>query len=343
MKILFDMLHPAHFHKLFPIWKELKKQGHKIIITARDKDVTYSLLKKNNINFIPLSKQGNGKLSLLFELIIRNLKLIRICLKENPDILIGFNGISISQVGWLLRIPSIYITDNENAKYLTWFGTPFATKILTEESFMKSYESKHYFIKGFFENTYLNSFIPDSSVLYENNLLEYNPRLIRENPPKIKPFAVVRFVAWKASHDFGEAGFNIEQKKELIKVLEKKGKIIISSEEELPKEFKKYENKSSPNKIHSLLYYAQVYIGDSQAMANESGILGTPAIRCNSLVDTNHSEGKFFKMTSIGRVYSTSKPKNAIDMALSLYGKKKPILKNKDTIPSIVYEILNSK
>jgi len=33
------------------------------------------------------------------------------------------------------------------------------------------------------------------------------------------------------------------------------------------------------------LYYANVYIGDSQTMATEASVLGTPAIRSNSFAE----------------------------------------------------------
>jgi len=33
-----------------------------------------------------------------------------------------------------------------------------------------------------------------------------------------------------------------------------------------------------------VLYYAEMYIGDSQTMSSEAAVLGTPAIRCNDFV-----------------------------------------------------------
>ena len=324
MKILFDMLHPAHVLKFKEVIKKLKEDGHKVIVTSRDKDVTCHLLNAFMIPHTTISKMGKGKLSLLKELISRNLKLLKICLKEKPDVLVGFNGISIAQVGWLLRIPSVYVTDDEDAKLLTTLGIPFATKVLTEESFELSYKPKHYFIDGFFEQTYITGFIPNPSVLEDNNLKED------------EPFSVVRFVAWKAIHDVGEKGLSQEYKLKLIKKLEEKGKVLVSTEETLPIEFKRYKIKSNPEKIHSLLFYASMYVGDSQAMANEAGMLGTPSIRCNTLVETIHSSGKFAAMQKLGRVYSTSNPVNAIEFALKNYGKRKPVLVNKNTISSII-------
>ena len=47
-------------------------------------------------------------------------------------------------------------------------------------------------------------------------------------------------------------------------------------------DFLQYELNISYDKIHSLLYYATMYIGDSQTMTSEAAILGTPAIKCNT-------------------------------------------------------------
>lgn len=316
--------------KFKEIIKQLKAEGHKVIVTSRDKEVTCYLLDAFMIPHTQISKMGEGKLALLKELIFRNLKLLKICLKEKPDVLIGYNGISIAQVGWLLRIPSIYVTENEDAKLLTKLGTPFATKVLTETSFEMSYEPKHYFMDGFLEQTYITDFVPDPSVLEDNDL------------EKGEPFSVVRFVAWNATHDIGEKGLPTEYKLKLIEKLEKKGRVLVSTENPLPLEFERYRIKSSPEKIHSLLFYAQVYVGDSQSMANEAGMLGTPAIRCNTLVDSMHASGKFSAMQNLERVYSTSDPADAIEYAIRNYGKKKPILGNKNTVPSIIKVITSS-
>ena len=47
-------------------------------------------------------------------------------------------------------------------------------------------------------------------------------------------------------------------------------------------ELERYQLKIPPEKIHHLLYYATMFIGDSQTMTSESAILGTPALKCNS-------------------------------------------------------------
>jgi predicted glycosyltransferase len=70
----------------------------------------------------------------------------------------------------------------------------------------------------------------------------------------------------------------------LVNLLKKKGKIIISSEGKLPEEFEKYKYKIAPEKIHHVLYYANMYIGESGTMATEAAVLGTPTIHIGPLV-----------------------------------------------------------
>ena len=68
----------------------------------------------------------------------------------------------------------------------------------------------------------------------------------------------------------------------MIKDLKSHGKIFITTERKIEPELKKYQLKISPEKIHSLMYYATMLIGDSQTMTSEAALLGTPAIKCNS-------------------------------------------------------------
>jgi hypothetical protein len=73
--------------------------------------------------------------------------------------------------------------------------------------------------------------------------------------------------------------------------------VFITTEKNIDDEFKPYQIKLSPEKVHSLMYYATMFVGDSQSMTSEAAILGTPAIRCNTFV------GKLHTLNEIERVY----------------------------------------
>ena len=165
--------------------------------------------------------------------------------------------------------------DSEVVKVTNRYVVPLATCVITPGSFGLSYGKKHLRIGGLFENCYLapSVFKPEENVIEQYRLKQ--------------PYAVLRFVGWYANHDVNNSGFTLEQKKQLIAAIEPHMKVYISSEKELPEELQAYRLPTPANKIHHVLAYADLYLGDSQTMATEAALLGTPAIRSNSFVGPN--------------------------------------------------------
>ncbi|NLP24695.1 MAG: hypothetical protein GX382_09295, partial [Syntrophomonadaceae bacterium] len=95
------------------------------------------------------------------------------------------------------------------------------------------------------------------------------------------PFIIVRFVSWDASHDVGQHG--ILDKVGLVKALEQYGRVLITSEGALPPELQPYQIRVSPEKLHDLLYYATLYVGEGGTTASEAVMLGTHAIIVSTL------------------------------------------------------------
>ncbi|RLF94360.1 hypothetical protein DRN50_05610, partial [Thermococci archaeon] len=101
-----------------------------------------------------------------------------------------------------------------------------------------------------------------------------------------------------------------------VKELERFGEVFITSESPLPSEFEKYRIKAPPEKMHDLLYYATMYIGEGATMATEAGILGTPSIYVSSLVGTM---GNFEELEKrYGLVYAFQDPNLALERATEL-------------------------
>ena len=91
-------------------------------------------------------------------------------------------------------------------------------------------------------------------------------------------YIIIRFGSWSASHDICSKGIKRGSESVFVKSLERYGRVFISSERTLPTELQKYRLNVRPEDIHSVLYFAQLYIGEGETMAVESAILGTPAI-----------------------------------------------------------------
>ena len=167
--------------------------------------------------------------------------------------------------------------DDEVEPLFVKYGHPFADTILSPVDTPRK-SKKTVYVNAYHELAYLhpNHFKPDPSVLQDAGVKEGDP------------FFIMRFNAFKAHHDVGVVGLTIENKRRLVDYLSSKGKVFITTERDIDDEFKPYQLKVSPEKAHSLMYYATMLVGDSQTMTSEAAVLGTPAIRCNTFVGRIH-------------------------------------------------------
>lgn len=299
MKVMVWVGHPKHVHFWKNIVRGLISHGHEVKILAVEKDITWYLLNAYNLEYEAVGKNYNGLMKKAYGLIKNDFTALRIAKSFNPDILVS--GISLSHVSRLIKKPCITLTDTENARLAYQLSVPFSDCILTPSCFKGAIHSKkHVKYNGYEELAYLHSnyFNPDPSILDYLDIKEK------------EKFIVMRFVSWKASHDKGDIGFT--DKIKLVESLQTYGKVLISSEATLPEELEKYKINIPSEKIHHLLYYSDLHIGESSSMAAESAILGTPSI----FVSTSR-RGFTDDLEHNDMLYSFSDPINAQENALN--------------------------
>lgn len=276
MRILIDIGHPAHVHYFKNLAKILRSKGHGVIITVKNLSSAIGLLEKLGFDYLVLPEKSDS----LFGKAINQFKydwfLLKICRKYKIDFAIGVS-ITIAHLSRISKIKSFVFDDDDDdvqPLFVKW-GHPFTTELLSPAVLRGKQRRKDVvYYPGYHELAYLhpNRFSPDEKILTELGL------------KKGDPFFILRFNAFKAHHDIGVNGLSLEQKKQLVGFLIKKGKVLITGERELEPEFEPYKITISSDKIHSLIYYATMFIGDSQTMTSEAAVLGTPAVRCNSFV-----------------------------------------------------------
>lgn len=272
MRILIDIGHPAHVHYFRNMARILTKKGHIVLFTVRKKEIAIDLLDLYKLPYVVVGETKEGLFSKVGNIVQVEREILKCAKKFRPDIFVGFGSFYAAHVAFLLGKRCFIFEDSESSFFTNSLYRPFADHILTPDSFRSNYGKKQTRFKGYIELAYLHPayFKPNPKVLEALNLR------------KGEKFFVLRFVGWKASHDIGKSGYNLEQKRKLIRFLGRYGKILITSERPLLKEFDKYRIKVPYNKIHDLLYFATMFISDSQTMTTESALLGTPAIRYNS-------------------------------------------------------------
>ena len=129
---------------------------------------------------------------------------------------------------------------------------------------------------------------------------------------------ILRFVSWKATHDAGHKGITLENKIRAVREFEKYARVFISSEAELPGELQQYKIHIAPDRMHDAIAFASLLYGESSTMAEESAMLGVPAIYLfnNSTYYTTHLEDKYGLLFNYSE--SAADQVEAIDKGLEL-------------------------
>ncbi len=279
--ILIFLAHPAHFHLFRTTIAYFKDNGVSPIVVIKSKDILEKLLNDEGVHFINIlrsEKKTKSKIGLLFEaitgLIIRDIKLLKIAVKHKPRLLIGTDW-SVAHVGFLTSIPSIITNEDDTlATPENKYFYPFAKHLLLPSCCDKGmWLNKRISYNSYHELAYLHpdTFIPNQSVVSTFN-------------PDLQPYVLIRLVKLTASHDIGKSGLSSDLLDEIIFKLSKKFKVFITSEKPLSDKYEKYRISLNPIDIHHALFYANLFIGDSQTMAAEAGVLGTPFIRYSDFV-----------------------------------------------------------
>jgi predicted glycosyltransferase len=277
MNILFYLGHPAHFHLFKHCIRHLKDHGHGVQIFIKSKDVLEDLLQKNDLEYVNLLSEGrpNTRPAIALSLLKRDWRLRKCIRFRKPDLMLGTSA-EIAHIGRLLHIPSIVVNedDAEAVPYFAKLAYPLATHILAPSICrVGKWNGKTIRYEGYHELAYLHPrwFIPDISRLLPHNLGK-------------KRFFVVRFSSLAAHHDIGKKGISDRMVERIITLLSPHGDVVISSERELEPHLEKWRIRIDPADIHHALYFADMYIGDSQTMTAEAAVLGTPALRFNDFV-----------------------------------------------------------
>jgi predicted glycosyltransferase len=301
MRVLIAVQHPAHVHFYRHAIDELERAGHTVRVVARAKDVATDLLSAYDIPYEELSQAGDSLAQLALGQLRYEARLLSRARSFQPDVLTAVGGLSVAHVGWLLGIPSVAFIDNEGVAS-TRATVPFADVVCTPRGLRSDYGDGHRRYDGYHELAYLH---PD----------RFQPEPDRLRAFGVEPderYFVCRFVGWGAHHDVGQSGLSRAGMTRLVDTLADRGPVYITTEEPLPDRFERHRLPVPPELIHDLLAGAALYAGDSQTMATEAAVLGTPAVRSNSFAGGTDMSNFVDLETRYGLLYSRGDERTAL-------------------------------
>jgi predicted glycosyltransferase len=306
MRLQFYLGHPAHFHLFKNAILSLKLKGHDIAVLIKKKDILQELLDRAEIEYKNILSEGrkDSKAGIFVGMIKRDFRSMKFARKFKPDILIG-TSVENSHLTKFLGIPSINVNEDDAAAVPLYakLSYPWASEILTPTVCNNGkWEAKSVKYPGYHELAYLhpNHFTPDKSIA---------EKYVKTN----SPYFIIRFARLNAHHDKKVSGIETHIAERLINMLTPHGEVYITSERELEPQFEPYRMCINPLDIHHVMAFAALYIGDSQTMAAESGVLGTPFVRFNDFVgklgyldelENNYKLGYGIKPTDKNKLYS---------------------------------------
>ena len=273
MRILIDIGHPAHVHYFKNLYWELIQHKHKVYITCKSINSITTLLKYYKIPFTELGDKGNGIREKIFKQVKDVKKIANLIRKRDIKLAIGVSALAVHS-SKITKCKSILFDDDDQAvqPLTSKYVTPFADCVISPDILKYEKLKNAIYYPGTHELAYLHPkrFTPNPEVL-EKYGLSIDDK-----------YYILRFNAFKAHHDIKEGGMNLNQKRQLIKLLEQYGKVFITTEKEIDPEFERYRIPIEPYEMHSFLAYSQMLVSDSQTMSSEAAVLGIPSFRCNT-------------------------------------------------------------
>jgi predicted glycosyltransferase len=307
MKILVYLGHPAHFHNYKISIKEWQSNGNEVFILIKKKDVLEELLLSEEFRFWNILSEGRSdtKMGIFLGTLKRTLALFTFCVKHKPDILTG-TSVENSFVGAILRIPVVNINEDDAAVVPLYakLSYPLANVILNPNVCNSGkWNKKAIKYNSLHELAYLHPdhFSPNRSIV--DKYFDSN-----------KNYFLIRFAKLTAHHDIGKTGISNDIAQQIIDILQPLGEVYITSERQLEKQFEPFRINIAPKDIHHIMAFTKLFIGDSQTMAAEAGVLGIPFIRFNDFVgqigylnelELSYKLGVGIKTSEIEKIYST--------------------------------------
>lgn len=271
-RILIDIGHPGHVHLFKHLAHYFINDGDKVLFTVRDKECELALLEHEEFDYVCFGKHYKTLRGKIWGLVKFDTLMLKTALQFRPDVFLSHGSIYAAHTAAVLGKPHMSMEDSGNMEQIRLYR-PFTDTILTSDIFDKNLGPKQKRYNGYHELAYLhpNRFSPCADSL-KNAGIDVN-----------KPYALLRFISWNATHDRGQKGLDNNEKYALVKYLNEKMDVYISAEVELPTDLEKYQLRIQPPLLHDLLSCARIVISEGATIAAEAAVLGTPSAYVNSI------------------------------------------------------------
>jgi len=298
---------PAHAHLYRNAVTELREQGHDVLVLARDYGCTVALLEYYDLPHEVYGRCETTKFSLVRRLPGHYVRIVRLARSFDPDLIFGM-GAYAAHAGAVTRTRTILVLDSEPTSVDHLISQPFADALVTPAAFRKDLGANHFVFDGFKESAYLH---PD--------VVETDPTVRDALGVGDDPYVICRFNAFGSHHDVGQSGFSPAERERLIEALSESATVLVSDEGD-EMDFDSVPARPfdvHPARMHDALAGASLVVADTQTIATEAALLGTPTIRSNSFVGESDM-GNFVELGEAGLLENLRETDAVLDLATEI-------------------------
>jgi len=274
MKAVISIEHPAWAHQFRRLSETLRRQGHEVLLLAVDKDKSYALLDAFELPYERIAPTtGTNLLHKGWLFFLTTWRMYLACRRFRPDVFLGRASPMLALCAFFLGRPHILFEDTEHSRFCLSICQRFSTRIVTPMAFSRDLGPKQMRRPIYKELFSLSPavFTPDPAAVREQGL------------DQDRPFVLVRFISWTASHDFGLTGQSVLGQVAFVECLARVVQVVVSYEGPMPEALRPYAYRLSVERMHHLLAHAALYIGEGATMASEASVLGVHSVYLNPL------------------------------------------------------------
>ena len=304
--VVIDIAHYPHVNFYKHAIESLTEKNISVYIVLRPRGKLVDIFQKEcpTVPFVLIGQHRKDIFSKMFDLVERDIALLRCLSKRKFDAGTGVGSINLTHVTRLFGKASIMFEDDLEYKLGYHLYSPFATHIVMPNCIPARGKNLLKY-NGFKELAHLhpNHFRPNKKALEPHGLEPYEYIFIRE----------------VSNTSLNYRGAEMGKLSKLLNYLkEKELKIVLSIEDNsLVNLFKDHciILKEPVEDIHSLLHFATLTISSGDSMARESCLVGTPAIYTGGRDMAINSE--LIKRSCMFKVEDEKSIKNTIDYIIS--------------------------
>lgn len=310
MKVWIDIVNSPHVRFFNGIIKKLKKDGHEVLITARDFSNIHDLLDIFELEYVSIGDHGVTLEEKLLSSTKRAYELSKFISKQNIDIAISKHSIEMPRVAFGLGIPNIFILDNEHAIAANKLTLPLTNKLIIPEIFDVW-------------NTIKFGMNPNNIITYDGTCevthledFEYNKNILEDLGIQINKNKIILMRPEPSLASYLDSDCTKSVLSPIIDELKDEAEILViprfKTQAEIFKNIDNVQVIKTPVDTFSLMKRVDLVIGAGGTMNREAALLNTPVISCypgkQLSVDTYYiNKGLMKRSTNLNEVVKIAK------------------------------------